>query len=152
MMQANKDSKSLPWSAVYSKAGLKGLYKGFSAFFLREGIGCGFYFSVYEFALSSHRDLGSVQLMLAGGLAGISFWSVIFPIDCIKTRMQADDLTTPRYRSSLDCLRQTLNSEGFSSLYRGYLPVIVRTIPSNSVFFLLYGHFLRYSSLIYNQP
>lgn len=150
--QATKGKQSVNFKNVYDKAGLQGLYKGFSAFFLRETIGCGFYFSVYDYALSRQEEIGSAKLMVAGGLAGVSFWSAIFPIDCIKTRMQADDLAAPKYRGSLDCLRQLLQNEGVTALYRGYFAVILRTIPANAIFILLYGHLLRYSSFLYSQP
>mmetsp|Transcript_15695 Transcript_15695/g.28636 ORF Transcript_15695/g.28636 Transcript_15695/m.28636 type:complete len:274 (+) Transcript_15695:132-953(+) len=152
MIQANKGKSQVSFSNIYAAAGFRGFYKGFTAYFLREVIGCGFYFGVYDYALSKQDEIGSAKLMLAGALAGVSFWSAIFPIDCIKTRMQADCLTSPKYRSFIDCLRQTVHSEGAASLYRGYFPVILRTIPANAVFILLYGSLLKLNTQIFSQP
>jgi solute carrier family 25 carnitine/acylcarnitine transporter 20/29 len=144
LQQVSKGRTTISLRSVFNQVGLKGLYKGFTPYFLREAIGCGFYFSVYDKALSN-QDNGSLKLMLAGAIAGISFWSVIYPFDCIKTRMQADDLTSPKYSSSYDCLKRTITNEGYMALTRGYFQVILRTIPANAVFISLYGTFLNLS-------
>jgi solute carrier family 25 carnitine/acylcarnitine transporter 20/29 len=144
LQQVTKGTTTVSLRSVFNQVGFTGLYKGFTPYFLREVIGCGFYFSVYDMALSN-QDNGSLKLMLAGALAGVSFWSVIYPFDCIKTRMQADDLTSPKYSSSFDCLKKTVKNEGYLALTRGYFQVILRTIPANAVFITLYGTFLAFS-------
>jgi len=35
-------------------------------------------------------DLGWKELLLAGGLSGIAGWVCIYPIDVVKTKMQAE--------------------------------------------------------------
>jgi hypothetical protein len=36
-------------------------------------------------------------MMLAGAAAGFSFWTVAYPIDMIKTRVQADNINNPKH-------------------------------------------------------
>lgn len=79
-------------------------------------------------------------MLLCGGLAGIVTWASIFPLDVVKTRLQAQPLTTtvgnkirevqrkPPFStslsrqttfSSLDIARDAYRSEGLSVFFRG---------------------------------
>ncbi|KAL1844084.1 hypothetical protein VTJ49DRAFT_4936 [Mycothermus thermophilus] len=94
--------------------GLRGLYFGGGVTAVRDSVGYGFYFWGYELcsrwmtALTSpgpgadgpNGDSGSAsggsiwtsdaaRVLLCGGLAGIITWASIFPLDVVKTRMQA---------------------------------------------------------------
>lgn len=42
------------------------------------------------------------------------------------------------YTSSLDCLVQTVKTEGFMALYKGFIPTWVRLGPWNIIFFMTY--------------
>lgn len=72
--------------------------------------------------------------MLCGGSAGIVFWSCIFWIDLIKTKLQSDSLTNPRYKSNYDCLYQTLKESGIRGLYRGIVPALLRAFPVSAAY------------------
>lgn len=102
--------------AIFNEAGLPGLYRGLPATVMRD-IGYGAYFFAYEAttrffsSLSSRPDdtfiivaeveaesvhihghdqaLSWCALILAGSLAGIAGWLFTFPMDVVKTRMQA---------------------------------------------------------------
>ena len=67
------------------------------------------------------------------------------PFDTIKTRMQSLQAKT-RYRNSIDCLAQTVRSEGVLRLWGGTVPRLVRlsvrTVPLSS---------LRTASLTFSQ-
>jgi hypothetical protein len=55
-----------------------------------------------------------------------------YPFDTIKVRMQTDP---GAYRSSIDCLRKSITSEGFSNLYRGLpLPLAGTMIETSCLF------------------
>jgi hypothetical protein len=36
-------------------------------------------------------------MMIAGVAAGFSFWSVAYPVDILKTRIQGDDIDKPKH-------------------------------------------------------
>lgn len=44
----------------------------------------------------------------------------------------------PIYKSSVDCLIQTVKSEGPRALYKGFCPTWVRLGPWNIIFFMMY--------------
>jgi len=63
---------------------------------------------------------------IAGGLTGIVTWSITFPLDVIKTRMQSD-----KYKTLKDALI-------FDGIYKGITPCLIRAVFTNSVSFYIY--------------
>lgn len=58
----------------------------------------------------------------------------IFPLDVIKSRMQADALNDQRrYRGMWDCAVQSYRAGGVASLYQGLGFTLVRAVPVASV-------------------
>ena len=76
---------------------------------------------------------GNWKSALAGGLAGGIANAIIFPIDTIKTMLQ----TNPRITTYSGILRH-LKSQGFERIYAGFLPAVVGSIPSSSLYFGTY--------------
>ncbi|KAJ9134782.1 hypothetical protein NKR23_g9984 [Pleurostoma richardsiae] len=88
---------------VWRAEGPRGFYFGGAVTALRDSVGYGFYFWSYELstrwvaaASSSIGQQGegsasaeAAKVLLCGGLAGIVTWASIFPLDVIKTRVQA---------------------------------------------------------------
>jgi solute carrier family 25 carnitine/acylcarnitine transporter 20/29 len=128
------------------EGGLLGLFKGFTPTLTREIIGNAAYFGTYSLVkttlattqgLDSSRSLGTGSLMVAGGIAGATFWLPIIPADTIKTRMQLQSPYDPhRYSSMLDCARQIIKNEGFGSLFKGWQPCLARSVPANAALFV----------------
>ncbi len=56
--------------------------------------------------LSSTSELGNVSLVAAGAAAGAAYWGSVYPADIIKSRLQVDSFTHPRYAGIMDCARQ----------------------------------------------
>jgi hypothetical protein len=58
-------------------------------------------------------------------------WSVIYPIDMIKSRMQTDGFSPSdgqKYRSALHCARTVWKAEGISAFTRGLVPTLIRCV------------------------
>lgn len=86
-----------------NEGGVRGLYFGGTVTALRDSVGYGFYFWSYELTTrwmeqmsTTHKGKGegvsgseTAKVLLCGGLAGIVTWASIFPLDMIKTRVQA---------------------------------------------------------------
>jgi solute carrier family 25 carnitine/acylcarnitine transporter 20/29 len=57
-------------------------------------VGSAFYFGTYEFVvrhLSPDRNKATfIDFILAGGIAGLSYWVTAYPMDTIKTNIQAN--------------------------------------------------------------
>ena len=79
-------------------------------------------------------DLSPVETMFCGGVAGLCFWTCIFPLDVIKSRIQVRGETG----GLLAVGRQTLAREGVLALYRGITPALIRTFPANAALFTAY--------------
>jgi len=88
-----------------------------------------------------------MNILLCGGIAGVVTWGSVFPLDMIKTRLQAQTITdhSPRATESQSLLRprQALNSfqiaketyrfEGIKAFYRGLGVCSVRAFVVNAV-------------------
>ncbi len=61
--------------------------------------------------------------------------SVIY-LDVVKSRMQADDPLSPRYKSMLDCFRQCYAEGGPRIFLRGMVAVSLRAFPLNGATFV----------------
>lgn len=129
---------------VVREAGTRGLFKGLVPTLLREVPGNAAMFGVYE-ALKQYfagghdtSGLGRGSLIVAGGLAGASFWLSVYPTDVIKSVIQVDDYKKPKYTGSIDAFRKILASEGVKGLYRGFGPAMARSVPANAACFLAY--------------
>ncbi|KAF3015309.1 hypothetical protein G7054_g1152 [Neopestalotiopsis clavispora] len=94
------------WSiakSVLRNEGIRGMYLGGVVTALRDSIGYGFYFWSYELSTqmmmsSKKRETSfsedAAKVLFCGGLAGVVTWASIFPLDVIKTRVQAQVLTS----------------------------------------------------------
>uniref|UniRef100_A0A1D1XF91 Mitochondrial carnitine/acylcarnitine carrier-like protein n=2 Tax=Anthurium amnicola TaxID=1678845 RepID=A0A1D1XF91_9ARAE len=127
-----------------SEGGLRGLFKGLVPTLGREVPGNAIMFGVYEAIKqlcaggADTSGLGTGTLMVAGGLAGASFWLSVYPTDVIKSVIQVDDFRNPKFSGSIDAFRKILASEGVKGLYRGFGPAMARSVPANAACFLAY--------------
>lgn len=89
------------------EGGLRGLYFGGTVTAIRDSVGYGFYFWSYELStrwmeqwlrhsgyaqgngVDGVNGAETAKVLLCGGLAGVVTWVSIFPLDVIKTRVQA---------------------------------------------------------------
>jgi solute carrier family 25 carnitine/acylcarnitine transporter 20/29 len=139
---------------VYHQNGLQGLYRGFIPTAKREMVGNTVYFLAYETAkktlierfVENDKSLTpeaatkrSYQCIgLSGGFAGFAYWLVVFPVDTVKSVMQADRLHDPRYSGVLDCCRQLYVEGNISRFYRGISPSLLRAFSANAVTFVAF--------------
>lgn len=126
---------------IFNQYGFKGVYKGGIATLWREAFAYATYFSVYDWTLrkSSAGEKPSIlKICCSGALAGVCFWTVVFPIDVVKTKIQTDNFANPQYKGVIDCFSQTYKSQGLGGFWRGYIPCLMRAVPANMGTFLVY--------------
>ncbi|XP_023005490.1 mitochondrial carnitine/acylcarnitine carrier-like protein [Cucurbita maxima] len=127
-----------------SEGGVKGLFKGLVPTLAREVPGNAAMFGTYELLKQCFAggpdtsNLGRGSLIVAGGLAGASFWLSVYPTDVVKSVIQVDDYKNPKYSGSLNAFRKLLASEGVKGLYKGFGPAMARSVPANAACFLAY--------------
>ncbi|XP_030586057.1 mitoferrin-2-like isoform X2 [Archocentrus centrarchus] len=77
--------------------------------------------------------------MLAGAVAGIMEHCLMYPIDCVKTRMQSlHPEPGARYRNVMDALRQIVQTEGVWRPIRGVNVLAVGAGPAHALYFACY--------------
>ncbi|KAK1332711.1 hypothetical protein QTO34_007394 [Cnephaeus nilssonii] len=124
---------------VYQESGIRGIYKGTVLTLMRDVPASGMYFMTYEWLKNiltpegkSVSDLSVPRILVAGGVAGIFNWVVAIPPDVLKSRFQ----TAPpgKYPNGFrDVLRELVQNEGVTSLYKGFNAVMIRAFPANAV-------------------
>ena len=79
-----------------------------------------------------------LSALISGGLSGAVFWSIIYPIDNIKTQIQMYSYSGVASRHPLHMLRQMFQEKGFRYVYRGLGTTVLRSFPVNAVLFPVY--------------
>jgi len=152
-LQAMRESEALagrpppkigPWRLtgdILRQDGVPGLFRGLTATFTREMPGYFFFFMAYEatrHALTpvgkTKDEIGALRTVVAGGVAGVTLWTIIFPADVVKSRLQVSGASTPM----LTVMGDILKKEGLARLYSGLGPTLLRTFPATGALFLAY--------------
>uniref|UniRef100_A0A8D0H629 Solute carrier family 25 member 28 n=1 Tax=Sphenodon punctatus TaxID=8508 RepID=A0A8D0H629_SPHPU len=77
--------------------------------------------------------------MLAGAVAGVLEHCVMYPIDCVKTRMQSlQPEPAARYRNVLEALRRIVQTEGIWRPMRGLNITATGAGPAHALYFACY--------------
>jgi solute carrier family 25 carnitine/acylcarnitine transporter 20/29 len=163
---------------ILQDSGIRGLYRGLLVTALRD-CGYGIYFATYEATCRYFAKpiivpddptlvvyvLSWWAVALAGALAGVIGWLVPFPLDVVKTRMQAHPMEMASYRACVGVLLvhddlgrgddsesllhayknpyrtiittiiYSYRTEGLGVFFHGLMPTLIRAIPVNIVTF-----------------
>lgn len=133
---------------IYKIKGIgNGCFKGMVPTLLREGPSYGVYFATFEWLKRKWTDksdgtISGWKLMMAGGLSGITGWLSTYPMDVIKTKIQAQELDNhkpPLYKGTMDCFLKSIKNEGWKIMFRGLTATMIRAFPTNAVIFYAYA-------------
>lgn len=126
---------------LYKEGGLKSIFRGTGATLARDGPGSAAYFCAYEVskrmltpAGQDPQQLNFLNVLTAGGLAGMAMWGLAIPPDVIKSRYQGAPHGT--YSGFLDCARKTVAQDGVKALFKGFGPAMARAFPANAATFV----------------
>ncbi|KAG2729090.1 hypothetical protein I3843_01G229700 [Carya illinoinensis] len=148
------DSHEGPMSvikSIFKTEGLRGMYRGLTITVMRDAPAHCLYFWTYEYMReqlhpgcrkSSQESLQT--MMVAGGLAGVASWVCCYPLDVVKTRLQAQSQSSlPKYTGIVDCFRKSVKEEGHRVLWRGLGTAVARAFMVNGAVFSAYEISLR---------
>jgi solute carrier family 25 carnitine/acylcarnitine transporter 20/29 len=154
MQVKNKDTKNGPVykssidaiRQIYKTQGIRGLYFGHSATLSRESFGGAIYFGIYESLIkyslpqynNTRKEIPKWKICMFGGTAGYFLWTLTFPLDIIKSRMQSSCFLKTRYRKIIKTGQIILKEKGVKGFFKGLFPAQVRAIISNGLGFLAY--------------
>jgi len=117
--------------------GASALFKGFSATLASRFVGLPFYLAGYwafKRALTSWNG-GSESFsvtLVAGGLAGMSFWTANYPLDYLKTRLQEN---RGAKLGLIATAREVFAKGGIRGFYKGFSACLLRAFPANAAQF-----------------
>ncbi|SPJ85242.1 related to ornithine transporter 2 [Fusarium torulosum] len=147
---------------VWRGEGIRGVYFGGAVTAARDSVGYGFYFWSYELSTrwlatepgrESSFQHEAAKVLLCGGLAGVATWASIFPLDVIKTRVQAQAVggqaelspllqhngPSPTTRAgALQIAREAYREGGSRVFFRGLTVCSVRAFIVNAVQWAVY--------------
>ena len=91
---------------------------------------------------------------IAGALAGGVSKFIVYPLDTVKKRMQAQTFFTTftsssvgpatsvvsvRYKGMVDCIVKIARDEGMPSFYKGLAPSVIKSMAATGVSFALFS-------------
>lgn len=135
---------------IWRDSGLRGLLRGVDASMLRTGVGSSVQLPSYEFiknALVERQlfDPSSPALHFVSSLlTGVIVCTAMNPFDVAMTRMY-NQSSGKTYTSVIDCIRKTVQIEGFGALYKGFTAHFLRIGPHTSLTLV----FLEQSRLLF---
>ena len=139
-------------AALYRAGGAAAWYRGLQVQLLRDVPASAAYFVLYEAAVREARRRRAVPpalaVLVAGGVAGVLSWTLILPLDVVKSRIQADCPQRPQFRGVLHCARETVIRDGPAALFRGFTTMAARGFVVNAVTFFGYEYFMMGLSLV----
>ena len=127
-------------ASIVAQHGASALLRGLSVNFVREVVFLGCYFTLYERAKASLSMRGiaeGVAVPVAGGSAGACAWLLSFPLDTCKTMVQGRALDAPRV-TAMQAGQALWRAKGFSGLYSGALPSVLRAFLVSGTRFSVY--------------
>ncbi|XP_062393122.1 solute carrier family 25 member 15b [Sardina pilchardus] len=136
------------WSVVrsiWTVEGPQGFFQGLTTTIAREVPGYFCFFGAYELsrtAFADHfkcakDDIGVAPIVFSGGLGGACLWLVVYPMDCVKSRIQVMSMLGQQ-AGFLKTFMTVFRTEGVRALYSGLTPTMLRTFPANGALFLGY--------------
>ena len=122
--------------------------KGFPGFF--AGVGpavvqiipyMGINFALYDYLvrMSQHHNVGGAGA--AGAVAGGTSKFLVYPMDTVKRRLQAQSFgrtsssSTFQYNGMKDCVLKITQDEGLLAFYKGLAPTVVKSMISTGMSF-----------------
>ncbi|SCU86663.1 LAME_0D07140g1_1 [Lachancea meyersii CBS 8951] len=120
------------------EGGVQSLFRGSLATLARDGPGSALYFASYEVSkrfLSGNEPASTLSISsicLAGGIAGMSMWIGVFPIDTIKTKLQSSASAS----TMSEATREIYQRAGVKGFFPGLGPALMRSFPANAATFL----------------
>ncbi|KAJ2055437.1 Mitochondrial oxaloacetate carrier protein [Coemansia sp. S146] len=135
---------------IWRDGGLRGLYRGMDAAMMRAGAGSSVQLATYDHCKSyisrnlAHRGYNDNSVgthFLASMVTGFFVCTVMNPFDVVSTRMYNQKSSAAGhggalYKNPIQCFYKTVSTEGFFSLYKGFLAHYLRLGPHTILMFV----------------
>lgn len=109
-------------------------------------VSCRLFLSVYDAIIAGDKRVNASGY--AGAISGATSKMLVYPIDTVKRRLQAQAFydaslsgnrtNKQQYTGMVDCFLRILREESVASLYRGMFPSVLKTTIASSLSFALF--------------
>jgi len=133
--------------SIIKNEGIFTLYRGLGSMLWRNGVWNGVYFGVINVVKQSLPEpkshSGTIgRNFLAGFIAGTMATIMNTPFDVLKSRVQNTLPGQPRkYLFTIPSLMKIANEEGFSALFKGFVPKVLRLGPGGGIMLVAFDFF-----------
>lgn len=138
---------------IRKDSGVTGCFRGLLGVIIRDTPATAIYFGSFAYlnslCIPEGGDINSLHaatLLFTGGFAGMLSWASLYPLDVVKTRIQAEGMKPHgRYSSYIDCALVSFKEEGYHWMTRGFGATMLRAFPVNAAIFSTVTLILRYT-------
>ena len=126
---------------MYQRQGIRGFYAGAGPASIQIIPYMGINFALYDYFTRTFDSTSVGGAGLAGTIAGGTSKFVVYPMDTIKKRLQAQatiGLNHRQYKNMADCAMTMLKEEGLASFYRGLAPTVLKSCSATGLTFALF--------------
>lgn len=125
--------------SLYHRRGLRAFYAGSTPALVQIVPYMGMNFAIYD--KLTQGDTRVSQSGYAGSISGTISKVIVYPMDTVKKRLQAQAVFGPSgdvYEGMVDCIIKIYRHEGLPSFYRGILPSVLKTGIATGLSFSIY--------------
>ena len=140
-------------SRMLQQNNVRGLYAGILPAVVQIIPYMGINFALYEKLVNTiddhdNNDKKAINPAMAGFISGGSSKLLVYPLDTIKKRLQAQAFQTTmsdnlssnlKYKGMIDCFVTIAKEEGIGAFYRGLVPTVLKSMVGTSVVFGVYS-------------
>ena len=119
----------------------------------------GINFAIYDYLcrqeMKSGKQTKVMSAGMAGAIAGGTSKLIVYPLDTVKKRLQAQSFTqfwnmplssssaaaakaTNQYSNMVDCMIRMTKEEGILAFYRGLVPTVMKSMCATSITFAMF--------------
>ena len=126
---------------MYQRQGIRGFYAGAGPAAVQIIPYMGINFALYDYFTRTFDSKSVGGAGLAGTIAGGTSKFLVYPMDTIKKRLQAQatiGLNHRQYQNMADCAMTMLKEEGLASFYRGLAPTVLKSCSATGLTFAFF--------------
>jgi len=148
---------------MYKEGGLKlfyrGVFVGVTGIFPYAALDLGTFSAMKKWYINKEAKrqncstdditMSNFIVLPMGAFSGTIGATVVYPINLLRTRLQAQGTYAHpyRYNGFKDVLTQTIQREGYPGLFKGLVPNLAKVCPAVSISYLMYENLKRFMSL-----
>lgn len=119
------------------KIKIKNLYNGFKPELIRSTLASCIYLGTYgQLRHKFGNDIN--QTVINSVISGMTVWTITYPFDTLKLEQQLSN------KNLIDCFNNRIKQYNILNLWKGILPIYIRTIPSSIIGMIVYEHTKNY--------